>query len=147
MQFSELELQKARVGIVQFNCLIICVSADQKLSEGAFGEAFLAQWHRSSVVVKTLKRQPESWTVENFIEFANEAAASEKVSKHPNVGELMLCCVLVLTRVLDQFRLLASASGCRSSRWLAHCARWLAAQIACVARFTSSCRAEVSKTC
>lgn len=75
--------------------LHLILLTSQKLSEGAFGEAWLAQWHRSAVVVKTLKRKPEAWTAENFIEFANEAAASERVSKHPNIGDSFLLCVTV----------------------------------------------------
>ena len=67
--FAELKMQQVLMRFCSrsgMNCL-------QKLSEGNFGAAFVAQWHGTEVVVKVLKRKPEQWTVDNWLEFANEA--------------------------------------------------------------------------
>ena len=60
---------------------------ERELASGQFGVVWLATWHSTQVVVKLLKRASADWTPEQFAEFANESVASDRVSKHPNIGE------------------------------------------------------------
>src|SRR6185437_3365556 len=71
--------------IVEFSELKI----EKTLGEGVAGIASKATWHNTAVVVKQLKQR--EWTAENFMEFVNEAANSDKLGKHPNIGQNCFC--------------------------------------------------------